>query len=637
MQKEPPTGTQGGGHVPGDSNGLGRRSFLGSLASAAAISCGQSSARAPNVVIVITDDQGYGDLACHGNPQLRTPNLDRFHNESVRFTNFHVDPLCAPTRAGLLTGRYAYRTGVTAAYAGRSILRRDEVTLANMLSDAGYRTGLFGKWHLGDNWPYRPNERGFDETVACWSGGVTQAADWWGNDYFDDTYYRNNVPEKFTGYCTDVFFDEGLRFIEQHRDQPFFLFLPTNTPHAPYWVDDRYREPYLRMGVEEPRASFYGMIENIDENFGRLRTKLSELGIEDNTILVFMTDNGSSAGWREGFNAGMRNGKGSNYDGGHRVPLFVRWPEGGIDGGRDVGSLAAHIDLVPTLLELTGIAEPDIAFDGVSLTPQLTGRGDSPADRTHFIQHQQVRREGEFQMESPRPFYHSAVLTNRWRLVNGRELYDMSVDPSQEDDVAGDHPEVVASLRSRYEAWWDDVTARFDEYLEIPVGAEEANPVRLTSFDWYTGGPPNQRVMQEAPTEGPWVDGYWAIEVIRSGRYRITLREHPPEANHPIDGDVAVLLVGDQELSLRIAGNATSVEFEVDLAKGKTTMSARFIRDGGSHRGAYFAYFELLASAAQRAAGSNVAIREPFRLHIARDPGPSSRWPESTAFRGIRR
>ena len=468
-----------------------------------------------------------------------------------------------------------------------------------MLSDAGYRTGLFGKWHLGDNWPYRPNERGFEETVACWSGGVTQAADWWGNDYFDDTYYRNNVPEKFTGYCTDVFFDEGLRFIEQHRDQPFFLFLPTNTPHAPYWVDDRYREPYLGMGVEEPRASFYGMIENIDENFGRLRTKLSELGIEDDTILVFMTDNGSSAGWREGFNAGMRSGKGSNYDGGHRVPLFVRWPEGGIDGGRDVDSLAAHIDLVPTLLELTGIAEPDIAFDGVSLTPLLAGRGGFPKDRTHFIQHQQVRREGEYQMESPRPFYHSAVLTNRWRLVNGQELYDMSVDPGQKDDVAVDHPEVVASLRLRYEAWWDDVTARFDEYLEIPVGSEEANPVRLTSFDWYTGGPPNQRVMQEAPTEGPWVDGFWAIEVVRSGRYRITLRERPQEANHPIDGDVAILRVGDQELSQRIAGNGTSVDFELDLAKGKTTMSARFSKTDGSHRGAYFAYVEWLASGVQ--------------------------------------
>ena len=590
--------TRDGNPDGADPRRIDRRSFLGTLGSIAATACRQTGGRAPNVVIVITDDQGYGDLGCHGNPVVRTPNLDRFHGGSVRFTDFHVDPLCAPTRAALLTGRYAYRTGVTAAYAGRSILRRDEITLADMLSDAGYRTGLFGKWHLGDNWPYRPNERGFDETVVCWSGGVTQAADWWGNDYFDDTYYRNNVPEKFTGYCTDVFFDEGLRFIEGNRDRPFFLFLPTNAPHAPHWVDEEYSRPYTDMGIEEPRASFYGMIENIDENFGRLRAKLSELDMEDDTILIFMTDNGSSAGWRDGFNAEMRNGKGSNYDGGHRVPLFVRWPAGGIDGGRDVDVLAAHIDLVPTLLDLAGIGKPDIRFDGVSLRPLLTGNGDFPSDRTHFIQHQQVRRDGEFQMESTRPYYHSAVLTNRWRLVNGSELYDMSVDPGQEDDIADHHPEVVDALRTQYEDWWADVTVRFDEYIEIPVGAEEADPVRLTSFDWYTGGPPNQRVMQEAPTEGPWVDGFWAIEVMRSGRYRVTLRERPPEANYAIDGDTALLRVGGQEVSQRIAGDATSVEFKVDLHEGKTTMSARFSKAGGSHRGAYFAYVELLGASA---------------------------------------
>lgn len=199
---------------------VSRRSFLGAPAAALASGCSSFRARPPNVVIVITDDQGYGDLACHGNPWLRTPNLDLFHDDSVRLTDFHVDPLCAPTRAALLTGRYAFRTGVTAAYAGRSILRRDEVTLADVLAAAGYRTGLFGKWHLGDNWPYRPNERGFDETVVCWSGGVTQAADWWGNDYFDDIYYRNNDPERFEGYCTDVFFDEGLRFIERNASGP---------------------------------------------------------------------------------------------------------------------------------------------------------------------------------------------------------------------------------------------------------------------------------------------------------------------------------------------------------------------------------------------------------------------------------
>ena len=537
------------------------------------------------MIIVITDDQGYGDLACHGNPVVRTPNLDGFHRDSVRFTDFHVDPLCAPTRAALLTGRYAYRTGVTAAYAGRSILRKDETTLADLLSAAGYRTGLFGKWHLGDNWPYRPNERGFDETVACWSGGVTQAADWWGNDYFDDTYYRNNVPEKFEGYCTDVFFDEGIRFIEANADRPFFLFLPTNAPHAPYLVGENYSKPYRDMGVEEPRASFYGMIENIDENFGLLRAKLRELGIEDNTVLVFMTDNGSAAGWRNGFNAGMRAGKGSNYDGGHRVPLFVRWPDGGIEGGRDLHELTAHIDLVPTILDLTGAKPPRIELDGTSLAPLLTGMGSYPDDRTHFIQHQQVRRDGEFQMESPRPFYHSAVLTNRWRLVSGIELYDIRADPGQQHDVASEHPDTVEQLREAYEIWWSDVTQRFDEHLEIQVGADEANPVRLTSFDWYTGGPPNQRVIQAAPDEGHLVNGFWAIEVVRAGRYRITLRERPVAADYPIDGRKASLQVGNQKLDHPIRELATSVAFDVELKQGKTTMRSTFTNDKGVERG----------------------------------------------------
>ena len=545
-------------------------------------------------MLVITDDQGYGDLACHGNSVLRTPNLDRFHSESVRFTDFHVDPLCSPTRAALLTGRYAYRTGVTAAYAGRSILRKDEVTLADMLSAGGYRTGLFGKWHLGDNWPYRPNERGFDDTVVCWSGGVTQAADWWGNDYFDDTYYRNNVPEEFTGYCTDVFFDEGLRFIEENSNRPFFLFLPTNAPHAPYWVDERYSQPYVAMGIEEPQASFYGMIENIDDNFGRLRAKLSELGLEENTILIFMTDNGSAAGWRNGHNAGMRAGKGSNYDGGHRVPFFVRWPDGGLGGGCDVDSLSAHIDIVPTLLELTGVSRPGVEFDGRSLVPFLTGEESFGGDRTHFIQHQQVLREGEYQMESPRPFYHSSVLTNRWRLVSGSELYDIRADPGQQDDLASQHPEIVTGLRNEYEDWWRDVTQRFDEYLEIPVGAEEANPVRLTSFDWYTGGPPNQRVIQDAPAEGTWVDGFWAIEVARPGRYRITLRERPPVANYAIDGLIGHLQVGDQRAVQSIPKGARSVAFEMDLERGKTTMRASFSKTDIGRRGAYFVYVERL-------------------------------------------
>ena len=576
-----------------------------SLLSAGAFSCspdgGPASAR-PNVILIITDDQGYGDLGCHGNEVVRTPHLDKLHSESVRFTDFHVDPLCAPTRAALFTGHHAYRTGVTAAFGGRSILRGDETTIADVFSANGYRTGLFGKWHLGDNYPYRPNERGFDETVACWSGGVTQAADSWGNDYFDDTYSRNNVPEKFEGYCTDVFFSEGIRFVEENRQRPFLLLLPTNTPHAPYWVAEKYSQPYEEQGVSPTAAAFYGMIENLDENVGRLRQRLTELNLDQNTILIFMTDNGSSAGfglatadeeWGEGFKANMRGRKGSNYDGGHRVPFFMRWPAGGVVGGRDIGRLSAHIDVLPTLIDLIGLDPPgEVSFDGTSLVPLLKDEPGFPEGRMHFVQHQQFHVESAFQMDKPQPFLNSAVLTEDWRLVNGSELYDFKADPGQQKDVHVEHPEVVAQLRAAYEEWWADVTERMGEYIEIPVGSDEANPVRLTSFDWRPdGGPPNQQVMKEAPIDYYyWANnGFWAIDVVQSGRYEIALRQQPPEAQFPIEGVTARIQVGDIKADQPIPPEATAVTFEMELKAGSTRLQTWFDREEGPSRGAFFA------------------------------------------------
>ncbi len=575
--------------------GSTRRCFLHGLGTASAALLGARSRR-PNVILIVTDDQGYGDMGCHGNPLIRTPNLDRLHAGSVRFTNFHSDPLCAPTRAGLLTGRYAYRTGVTAAFAGRSILRRDETTMAEIFSDNGYRTGIFGKWHLGDNYPYRPTDRGFNDTVVCWSGGVSQAADYWGNDYFDDTYYRDNQPERFRGYCTDVFFNEGIRFLEENRAHPFFLYLPTNAPHAPYLVDERYSLPYSKQGVAPVMAAFYGMIGNLDENIGRLRKKLAELKLDEDTLLIFMTDNGSAAGSGKaaeggrftGFTAGMRAQKGSVYDGGHRVPLFVHWPGGGIGGGRDAGSLAAHIDLLPTIIDLAGLElKRKIAFDGISLAPLLRSEAGFSEDRTHFIQHQQFRLNGEFQMEQPKPRQNSAVLTTRWRLLHGRELYDIHTDPAQTRDVASGHADVVRRLLARYDKWWADVTRRFDEYLEIIVGGKQESPTRLTCFDWYGGlGPPNQERIKEAP----WTNGFWAIEAAREGLYGITLRQQPPEAHLPIEGTDARLKIGDLDVHKPLANRAEAVSFSVRLPAGKTRMKTWFGAAGGRRRGAFFAY-----------------------------------------------
>ena len=298
--------------------------------------------RRPNFVFVLTDDQGYGDLGCHGNDVIRTPNLDRFHGDAVRFTDFHVGTTCAPTRSGLLTGHFCNSAGVWHTIGGRSLLREDEWTLADALREAGYRTGQFGKWHLGDSQPFRPHERGFERAVYHNGGGIGNIGDAWGNDYFDDTYYVNGVPRKFEGYCTDVFFREGLRFIEEHREQPFYCHISTNAPHGPLNVEPHYAAAYADATPHEDRARFYGMITNIDDNFGLLMSRLDELGLADNTIVVFMTDNGTATGVeldaqgfpQEGpgsFNAGMRGKKGSPYDGGHRVPFLLRYPGAGAE------------------------------------------------------------------------------------------------------------------------------------------------------------------------------------------------------------------------------------------------------------------------------------------------------------------
>ncbi|MFQ6097963.1 MAG: sulfatase-like hydrolase/transferase, partial [Armatimonadota bacterium] len=247
----------------------------------------EGRAKRPNVVLVMTDDQGYGDLACLGNSVIETPNLDRLHGESVRLSNFHVDPTCSPTRASLMTGRYSSRTGVWHTIMGRSLLHKDEVTMADVFAASGYRTGIFGKWHLGDNYPFRPEDRGFQEVLVHGGGGVGQGPDYWGNDYFDDTYRHNGELEAFKGYCTDVFFENAVEFIEANKGRPFFVYLPTNAPHGPYNVAEEYQKPYLAKGVEARQASFYGMITNIDDNMGRLMRRLRDLGLEKDTILIF--------------------------------------------------------------------------------------------------------------------------------------------------------------------------------------------------------------------------------------------------------------------------------------------------------------------------------------------------------------
>ncbi|MBI1902299.1 MAG: arylsulfatase [Planctomycetia bacterium] len=526
----------------------------------------------PNVLLVVTDDQGYGDLACHGNPIVKTPTLDLLHAQSLRLTQFHVDPTCSPTRSALMTGRYSCRTGVWHTIMGRSILRKDEVTMAQVFADAGYRTGIFGKWHLGDNFPFRPSERGFHESLVLAGGGVGQTPDFWGNDYFDDTFRRNNRPEPQQGFCTEAFFRAATKFIEENRERPFFCYLPTNVPHAPYRSPEMFSRPYRDAGLPEDLANFYGGITHFDEQFAELLARLEEWKLVDNTIVIYMTDNGSA---QAAFAAGMRGKKGTVYEGGHRVPFFIRWP-GKIAAGREVGVLTAHFDVLPTLIELCGLKSPSgVKFDGRSLVPLLLGEKIAWRDRTLFVQSHRI--------EHPQPWRNSAVLTERWRLVNGKELFDVAADPEQKRDVAASNAEVVADLRRQYEAWYADVSARFDEYCGITLGDERADPVRLCCHDWHGEIAPSD---QQALVRKVVANGFWAVDVARPGRYEFTLWQLPDGS--AIEATEAKLKIGELEKSAPVPSGATNVKFEAELSKGPARVETFLSGTDGKTRGAYY-------------------------------------------------
>ena len=545
----------------------------------------------PNVILIMTDDQGYGDLACHGNPQIKTPALDTLHAQSVRLTNYHVDPTCSPTRSALLTGRYSSRTGVWHTIMGRSLLHGDEITLADVFAASGFRTGCFGKWHLGDNYPSRPQDTGFGEVLVHGGGGVGQTPDFFGNDYFDDTYWHNGKPVKQTGYCTDVFFDAALKFIKSSGKKPFFCYIPTNAAHGPFLVDKKYSGPYKQAGVPSPRAEFYGMITNIDDNVARLRKRLTEWGLARNTLLIFTTDNGTAAGNRgkNGFNAGLRGTKGSEFDGGHRVPCFWYWPAGGLTGGRDVRQVTAHVDMLPTLAELCGLKVPrDRKIDGTSLVPLLSEKKTAWPDRTLFVHSQRL--------EFPKKGRKYAVMTDRWRLVNGKQLFDMSVDDGQKKNVAANHPEVLARLGKAYDGWWTSIGERFDDYVRISLGHRAENPALLTCHDWHTSNKPV-----------PWnhghirrklmANGFWAVTVTRAGDYRITLRTRPPGMDHPLDAVKAEVRVGQNvKVQQPVTADATSTTFQVKLKAGPTRLQTVLTNARGQSRGAYYVQVEALDS-----------------------------------------
>ncbi len=442
--------------------------LLSVSATAAAAPAKPIAGAQPNILFILTDDQGYGDISAHGNPVLKTPHLDRLRAEGVRFTDFHVSPTCSPTRSALFTGRHEFKNGIT-----HTILERERMTLAattlpQVLQSAGYTTGIFGKWHLGDETDYQPNRRGFDEVYIHGGGGIGQTfpgscGDAPGNKYFNPTLLHNGTFERTSGYCTDLFYAQATQWIDAQRraKKPFFAYIPSNTPHGPYIARPEDRALYEGKGLEPATENFFGMIHNIDQNIGRLLAKLDEWGIAQNTLVIFMNDNGGTAGVKV-FNADMRGQKGTAWIGGTRANSFWRWP--GTLQPADCGVLSAHIDFFPTLAAIAGAKVPAAVaqsqIEGRSLVPVLQNPVAKLPDRyqfTHFGRWPKLSDPNEAK------FKVAAVRNTRWALVSengGRtpdwQLFDLSVDYAQKNNVITQHPEVAKELSAAFDQWWSE-------------------------------------------------------------------------------------------------------------------------------------------------------------------------------------
>jgi len=437
----------------------------------------------PNIILLITDDQGYGDVSAHGSPDVLTPNMDMLKSQGISLDDFHASPTCAPTRSAIMTARHPFKSGITHTILERERMTLEATTLPQVLKRAAYSCGIFGKWHLGDEPRYQPGSRGFDEVFIHGAGAIGTAfpgscADVPGNNYFDPIIKYNGVFVKTEGFCTDVFFTQAMSWIEQKStgDKPFFACITTNAPHEPFLAPEKYKEKFKEKGYLENTQGFYGMVENIDDNLGLLINKVEELGIADNTVLIFMSDNGKTGASRsngKAYNAGMKGYKGSVNEGGSRVPFFIRWP-GKFEAGRVLDAMQNHYDILPTLADIASIDISDIRdMDGRSFLPYLEDESHRGEDRYRFFHAGRwplnPENVGDIEInerwvgtaESSDPdtykYKNCAVRNERFRFVKNSELYDLYNDPGESTDVAAKHPEIVEQMRKAYDQWWSEV------------------------------------------------------------------------------------------------------------------------------------------------------------------------------------
>lgn len=483
----------------------------------------------PNIVLILADDQGFGDAGFQGNQELNTPHLDRLSREGTRFSDFYVSPVCAPTRASLLTGRYHQRTGVLGVIEGREFMVEDEVTVAESLSAVGYATGLIGKWHLGENYPWVPHAQGFAEFVGFRDGS---------SPYFDALLERNGDPLPTAGYLTDVLTDHAIDFVERRRDGPFFLYLSYNSPHSPLEVPERYLKPYSHL--DKRTALVYGMTASLDENVGRILSRLDELGLRENTLVIFMSDNGPI--FKGGqipkatrYNAGLRGAKYDVWEGGVRVPFVVRWP-GRVPANRTVSTPAAHVDLLPTILDYAETANPvGVTLDGITLRSAFEGGIVTSEPRTIFMHYAGERREN---YAPARPYPGGMARHGRYKMVDGVHLYDLQADRAEQHNIAAEHPIILRDLDRAYREWWRNVTGGRQPYPRVPFGYPQENPAWLQPH-WallegevgFRYGPRHAPLTRGVGVHGDRIGSWgtasratWHLEAYAAGRYEISLR-----------------------------------------------------------------------------------------------------------------
>jgi|TARA_R110001592_G_scaffold27741_9_gene102498 arylsulfatase A len=481
------------------------------------------AAERPNVLLIMTDDQGWGDVRSHDNPLIETPQQDLLASQGAQFERFYVSPVCAPTRSSLLTGRYSLRTGVHGVTRGFENMRAEETTIAEMFKAAGYNTGAFGKWHNGRHYPMHPNGQGFDEFFGFCGGH-------W-NRYFDTNLEHNKQPVKTEGYITDVLTDHAIDFIKQNKDQPFFCYVPYNAPHSPWIVPEKYWDKYANKGLDDKARCAYAMVECVDDNLGRLMQTLDDLKLSGNTIVLFLTDNGPNS---NRYNGNMRGRKGSIHEGGIRVPLFVRYPDK-IKAGTVVKPIAAHIDILPTLLELCSVENTaDQPLDGKSLVPLLTNKSTKDWPQRMLFSDRLFRNSipGD---ELP----NGSVRTDRWRAAYERgkwSLYDMQADPSQKQNVIKAHPAVMKELSAAYRDWFKDVSQAGFEPIPIPAGHPKEQFTSLPANESFLFPEAGQGINYSGNGHNgyanSWIEDWtdpkasvvWHLDVLQPGTYEATLK-----------------------------------------------------------------------------------------------------------------